>query len=145
MTDTIAIHQTLLLPATKGVKSTPLDVDGYAVVNSDSLHNVISNISDSLSRRHHTLEVMAAKVEEISESGAGFNDSIGIIAIPLLISLFAFAFPLLYNAMIRVNDKYASKQIASMFESTIPQMCFTLTERKTRLIISNTNISTIVR
>ena len=70
MTDTIAIHQTLLLPTTKGVKSTPLNVDGYAVVNSDSLHNVLSNISDSLSCQQHTLEVMAAKVNEISENYA---------------------------------------------------------------------------
>ncbi len=133
MTDTIAIHQTILLPTTKGVKSTPLNVDGYAVVNSDSLHNVLSNISDSLSCQQHTLEVMAAKVNEISENGAGYNDSIGIIAIPLLIALLAFAFPFLYNAMARVNDKYASKQITSMFEST---MAFRHLEKFSWIVVS---------
>ena len=133
MTDTIAIHQTLLLPTPKGVKSTPLNVDGYAVVNSDSLHNVMSNITDSLSCQQHTLEVMAAKVNEISENGAGYNDSIGIIAIPLLIALLAFAFPFLYNAMVRVNDKYASKQITGMFEST---MAFRHLEKFSWIVVS---------
>lgn len=30
MLDTIRIHQSFILPTSKGVKATPLDVDGYA-------------------------------------------------------------------------------------------------------------------
>ena len=51
MTDTLSIHQSLLMPASKGVKATPMDVDGYVVFNNDSLSNVLDGIKGALTEQ----------------------------------------------------------------------------------------------
>lgn len=124
MNDTITIHQTFTMPAIKGVKATPIDVNGYAVVNSDSLRDVLSSVSDSLSLHKQTLEQLVTKVEELSEYSVGFDDSIGVIAIPLLIALFAFAFTFLFTVITRINNDFESVPISRMFASSKPYKMF---------------------
>lgn len=118
MSDTIFIHQTLLMPASNGVKAVPVDVDGIAVVNTDQLHDALNGISDSLSQQQSAIHHLSEKVAEISEYGVGFDDTIGIIAIPLIIALFAFSFTFLFSVITRINNEYMSLPISRMFSSS---------------------------
>ena len=55
---------------------------------------------------------------KIIDYGIGYDDSISVIAIPLIVALFAFAFPLLFQVMTHIESKYASENISKMFEKT---------------------------
>lgn len=116
--DTIQIYQTFEIPASKGGKATPVDVDGYAVVSNDSLHNLLYGIKDSLSEQGRSLNDLTERVNEISEYGVGFDEVTGTIAIPLLIALFAFAFPFLFTVITHINNKYGSRHISEMFKNS---------------------------
>ena len=118
MIDTLQIHQSFLLPASKGAKLTPVDVDGYAVINNDSLQNILCGIKDSLAHHNQSIDALSTKVYEMSEYGMGFDDTVSIIAIPLIIALFAFAFPFLFTVITHINNKYRSRDISEMFYDT---------------------------
>lgn len=124
MTDTISIHQSFIMPASNGVKAVPVDVDGIAVVNSAPLHDALTGLSDSLSQQQATIHHLSEKVAEISEYGVGFDDAIGIIAIPLIIALFAFSFTFLFSVITRINNEYMSLPISRMFSSSKPYARF---------------------
>ena len=113
MTDTLFIHQSYILPAAKGGKPTP--VDGYAVISNDSLHKALCGIKDSLYHQIQIMDDLSAKVNDMLEYGMGFDDTISIIAIPLIIALFAFAFPFLFTVITHINNKYGSRSISEMF------------------------------
>lgn len=115
MTDTLYIHQSYILPAAKGGKPTPVDVDGYAVISNDSLHKALCGIKDSLYHQIQIMDDLSAKVNDMLEYGMGFDDTISIIAIPLIIALFAFAFPFLFTVITHINNKYGSRSISEMF------------------------------
>lgn len=120
--DTIQIHQSFVLPAAKGVKAT--SVDGYAAVNNDSLQDVLCGIKDSLFHHNQTIDALSAKVNEIEEYGIGFDEVTGIIAIPLIIALFAFAFPFLFTVIPHINNKYKSENITKMLSEETSYRCF---------------------
>lgn len=124
MTDTISIHQSFLMPASNGAKAVPVDVDGIAVVNSDQLHDALDGLSDSLSQQRAIINNLTEKVSEISEYGVGFDDAIGIVAIPLIIALFAFSFTFLFSVITRINNEYLSQPISRMFSSSKPYARF---------------------
>jgi len=124
MTDTISIHQTFILPASKGQKSIPVDVDGVAVVNNTHLHDALSSIRDSLSQQQSIVKHLSERVSDISEYGVGFDDVISIIAIPLIIALFAFSFTFLFSVITRINNEYVSLPISRMFSSSKPYARF---------------------
>lgn len=124
MTDTISIHQSFLMPATKGVKAAPVDVDGYAVVNNDSLNNVLDGIKDVLEEHNQSLDSLTTKVNGISELGVGYSDALSHIAIPLIIALFAFAFTYLFSVITRINEKYNSESISRMFKTSLSYRCY---------------------
>lgn len=116
--DTIQIHQMINFPASAGKEPIPVDVDGYAVISNDSLHDALCGIRDSMTQQGQTLEALTTKVNEISEYGVGYHDSIGIIVIPIIIALFAFTMPLLFQVITHINSKYSSQSISEMFENT---------------------------
>lgn len=124
MTDTISIHQTFFMPASNGAKAVPVDVDGIAVVNSEQLHDALNGISGSLSQQQSAIHHLSEKVAKISEYGVGFDDAIGIIAIPLIIALFAFSFTFLFSVITRINNEYMSLPISRMFSSSKPYARF---------------------
>ena len=117
MLDTIQIHQSFILPASKGGKSTPVDVDGYAVVNNDSLQDALCGIRDSLGHQQETVDWLSTKLNEIYTYGIGFDDAISDITISLIIALFAFAFPFLFTVITYINNKYGSEHISTMFRN----------------------------
>ncbi len=124
MIDTIQIHQSIMLPASKGVKATPVDVDGYAVINNDSLHSVLCGIKESMTEQGQAIDEMSQKINELSEFGMGYSDALGQIAIPLIIALFAFAFTYLFSVITRINEKYNSEHISRMFKTCLAYRCY---------------------
>ena len=46
------------------------------------------------------------------------------ISIPLIIALFAFAMPLLFQVITHINSKYSSEAISKMFENSLPYKAY---------------------
>lgn len=49
----------------------------------------------------------------------GYGDAVADIILPLLIALFAFAMPLLFQVITHINSKYSSEALSKMFESSL--------------------------
>ena len=109
--DTLQVHLST-------IKSTG-DMHGQILTDHGNLYCILDGIRDSMYIQRQTIDSIGATLNSISENGVGFDDSISVIAIPLIIGLFAFAFPFLFDAATHINSKYASKGITSMFESTM--------------------------
>lgn len=62
------------------------------------------------------IQDIVSKLDEISTFGIGFSDVISVIAIPLIIMLFAFAFPFIFDTINHINSKYESKELSRLFE-----------------------------
>lgn len=103
------------LSAVKGIG----DIHDQLVPDHGNLCDILDGIRDSLQIQSRTIDQIGESLNNIAENGVGYDDSISVIAIPLLIGLFAFAFPFLFNAATHINSKYESKGITSMFESTL--------------------------
>lgn len=70
------------------------------------------------------IDSLGAQLESISKYGIGYSDSIAHIAIPLIIALFAFAFPFLFMVISHINNKYKSENITKMLSSEASYKCF---------------------
>lgn len=57
------------------------------------------------------------QLKAISEYGIGFSDAASHIALPLIIALFAFAFPFLFTVISHINNKYKAESITKMLSS----------------------------
>lgn len=53
-----------------------------------------------------------------------YSDVVTNIAIPLIIALFAFAMPLLFQVITHINSKYSSEAISKMFENSLPYKAY---------------------
>lgn len=83
----------------------------------DSLGEAIThsvNMQDGLSQQMANLSL---QVQSISDFGIGYSDAAAHIAIPLIIALFAFAFPFLFTVITHINNKYNSEYITNMFSA----------------------------
>lgn len=70
-------------------------------------------------RIEHSLDIIVTKLHEILDYGIGYSDAVGQIAFPLLIALFAFAFPFLFSVINHINSKYESKSISELFTKSL--------------------------
>jgi hypothetical protein len=61
--------------------------------------------------------------------GIGFDDALSTIALPLIIALFAFAFPFLFDAINHINSKYKSKEISEIFDNATQYKQFIFASR----------------
>lgn len=64
------------------------------------------------------------RLEDIYINGIGYSDIISVISIPLIIALFAFSFPFIFQTINHINDKYASKHISKTFKMSIIYIFF---------------------
>lgn len=64
------------------------------------------------------IQDIVSRLDEISTFGIGFSDVISVIAIPLIIMLFAFAFPFIFDTINHINSKYESKELSGLFEQS---------------------------
>ena len=68
-----------------------------------------------MARVERSLDIIETKFQDILDYGVGYSDVVGQIAFPLLIALFAFAFPFLFSVINHINSKYDSKSISELF------------------------------
>ena len=61
------------------------------------------------------LDSLFVQLNAISENGVGYSDAASHVVIPLIIVLFAFAFPFLFTVITHINNKYESDHISWMF------------------------------
>lgn len=59
---------------------------------------------------------IASLLNHISDYGIGYSDALSNVAIPLIVALFAFGFPLLFTVMMHINSKYESEEVSRLFE-----------------------------
>lgn len=70
-------------------------------------------------RAEYSLDIIVTKLQEILDYGIGYSDVVGQISFPLLIALFAFAFPFLFSVINHINSKYESKSISELFTKSL--------------------------
>ncbi len=63
------------------------------------------------------LDSITAVLNKMADYGMGYSDAASHITIPLLIALFAFAFPFLFAVISHINNKYDSELITTLFSS----------------------------
>lgn len=69
-------------------------------------------------------EAIVTRMDEIINNGVGYSDALGHIALPLIIALCAFTFPFVFSIINDINNKYQSKIISKLFESSWPYRLF---------------------
>lgn len=65
-----------------------------------------------------------SKLNDIYWDGIGYHDSVGTIAFPLVIALFAFSFPFIFQMVNHINDKYESKLLSYVFRTAFSYKLF---------------------
>lgn len=65
-----------------------------------------------------------SKLNAIYWDGIGYHDTIGTIAFPLIIALFAFSFPFIFQMINHINDKYESKNLSYVFRTALGYKIF---------------------
>lgn len=83
----------------------------------DSSYITISNITQNQVELNTSLDTISSQLNTITNYGVGYSDVAAHIAIPLIIALFAFAFPFLFTIISHINNKYESEHITRMFSS----------------------------
>ena len=83
----------------------------------DSIHSSTQHVTDNQSVMSSQLDSIYYQLQTISDNGVGYSDVAAHIAIPLIIALFAFAFPFLFTVISHINNKYESEDITGLFSS----------------------------
>lgn len=65
-----------------------------------------------------------SKLDTIYRDGIGYHDMVGTIAFPLVIALFAFSFPFIFQMINHINDKYESKLLSYVFRTAFGYKLF---------------------
>lgn len=86
----------------------------------DSISEIVTRLADGQFTMYGEMDSIQTQLQEITEYGIGYSDTVAIIAIPLIIALFAFAFTYLFSVITRINEKYNSEQISGMFKASLP-------------------------
>lgn len=83
----------------------------------DSVSCTASNMLLGQSETIQQVDSFETQLESISIYGIGYSDVASHIALPLIIALFAFAFPFLFTVISHINNKYESDHISWMFSN----------------------------
>lgn len=89
-------------------------------VKIDSVCGVAKQIAEGQTALQDHAETANTQLQAIADYGIGYSDIVAHITIPLIIALFAFAMPLLFQVITYINNKYSSENISKMFESCWP-------------------------
>lgn len=72
-------------------------------------------VTDTSYDRH--LNDLLSLGSNIAEYGVGISDVVATIVFPLIIAIFAFAFPFLFDAINKINSKYKSEILSELYSS----------------------------
>lgn len=91
-------------------------VDNFPdTVNVQGKVGLCDEISTSIDSIHFSLNKLISVGETVIDYGTGSNDTVAIIVLPLIIALFAFAFPFIFSVINHINSKYDSDILSKMF------------------------------
>lgn len=94
-----------------------LDVQHAQLTRLDSFSTVSIHLMNDQNLLYGQIDSIHTDLQSILVYGAGFSDVISHITIPLIITLFAFAFPFLFTVITHINNKYKSEHITGLFSS----------------------------
>ncbi len=83
----------------------------------DSLSNFTQILASNDSANNNQINTLITQLQDISIYGTGLSDVISVISIPLILMLFAFALPFIFDIVNHINSKYESKVLSQLFES----------------------------
>lgn len=83
----------------------------------DSLSNYTQVLACNDSVNNNQIDTLISQLQDISIYGIGFSDVVSVISIPLILMLFAFALPFIFDIVNHINSKYESKVLGHLFES----------------------------
>lgn len=85
----------------------------------DSINETVIRLADGQLTMYGKIDSIQSQLQQIVEYGTGYSSAVAIIAIPLIIALFAFAFTYLFSVITRINEKYNSDHISGMFKTSL--------------------------
>ena len=86
-------------------------------VKMDSITFLNYNLSEGQEVLYSGMDTLQAQLQAISDSGIVYSDVLGHITLPLIVALFAFAFPFLFTVISHINNKYESEYITGLFSA----------------------------
>lgn len=92
----------------------------------DSIREITAHLTDGQESICADMDSIQLQLQQITDYGTGYSNAVAIIAIPLIIALFAFAFTYLFSVITRINEKYNSEHISGMFKASLPYRCYML-------------------
>lgn len=81
----------------------------------DSINMVASQISNGQGALYDEVEAIQAQLLNVTNYGVDYSDVVVHITLPLIVALFAFAFPFLFTVISHINNKYESEYITGLF------------------------------
>lgn len=85
---------------------------------SEDVMQVYNSISSQLSMSNAKMDSLYMLLKEAGESGWGIHQIIALVTIPLIIAIFAFTLPLLFNAAAKIEKRYQSEVISTRLEES---------------------------
>lgn len=92
----------------------------------DSIREITTRLADGQESICAEMDSIQTQLQQITDYGTGYSNAVAIIAIPLIIALFAFAFTYLFSVITRINEKYNSEHISGMFKISLSYRCYML-------------------
>lgn len=100
-----------------GVSDHAMELQQLQLAKTDSLCAVTSSLVEAQSATYTSIDSVSCQLQSIADYGIGYSDVTSHISLPLIIALFAFAFPFLFTVISHINSKYKSEHIAKLFSS----------------------------
>lgn len=92
----------------------------------DSIDEIFTRLAEGQTNLYVEIDSIQKQLQYVIDNGTGYSNAVAIIAIPLIIALFAFAFTYLFSVITRINEKYNSEQISGMFKTCLPYRSYML-------------------
>lgn len=92
----------------------------------DSIDEIFTRLAEGQTNLYVEIDSIQKQLQYVIDNGTGYSNAVAIIAIPLIIALFAFAFTYLFSVITRINEKYNSEHISGMFKTCLPYRSYML-------------------
>lgn len=92
----------------------------------DSIDEIFTRLAEGQTNLYVEIDSIQKQLQYVIDNGTGYSNAVAIIAIPLIIALFAFAFTYLFSVITRINEKYNSEHISRMFKTCLSYRSYML-------------------
>lgn len=96
---------------------THIDFAPYMIWHGNSMQSNFAIDTNSINSKSIESQIHE-QLSNIYVNGIGYSDIVSVISFPLIIALFAFSFPFIFQSINHINDKYASKDISFLFRTS---------------------------